>query len=502
MSADGDGAQMPFTLPGMVADNARAVPDRVAITDTVRSLTYAELEERTNRIARALAGRGIGAGDRVAYLGRNSIEFYPVFFAATTVGAVLVPLNWRLTAADLAFQLQDSGSRLAFTDDEFAASLPAELDTIRIGDEFDAFVADAPDTPVRHEPRPDDIALQPYTSGTSSNPKGVLLTHRNYEAAMAASAGLTIGEGDTVLAVMPVFHIGGNLVGAYPLSNHGTLVMVRAFDPVELPKTIERYGVNQFNLAPTMVSMIADAYPDGTDLMRTVKAVIYGGAPITVKEYQRVRRSLDIPLLQAYAMTEVMPITLLAPHEHRDDRLGSVGRPIAGTDVEVRDPDTFARREAGESGEVWVRSASATAGYWNRPDATARLYSEPGWLRTGDIGHLDEEGFLFLTDRLSDMIITGGENVSPSEVERVLITHPEIDEVSVVGIPDDLWGEAVTAFAVRSPGSSLTADELDAWARERIAGFRRPKHIRFLDQLPRNGAGKILKQDLKREFTA
>jgi long-chain acyl-CoA synthetase len=493
---------MPFTLPEMIIEAARKTPDRVAITDTERSLTYTELTGFTERIARALAGRGIRPGDRIAFLGRNSLEFYPVFFAAAAVGSVLVPLNWRLTADDLAFQLADSGAKLAIADAEFTGALPADLDTILIGDEFDAFVAEAPLSRPAHQPRADDIALQPYTSGTSSKPKGVLLTHRNYEAALQAAKGLTVAEGDTMLAVMPVFHIGGNLIGAYPLNNSGTLVMLKAFDAVELPKIVERFAVTQFNLAPTMVSMIADAYPEGTDLLRSVKAVIYGGAPITLKEYQRVRRALDIPLLHAYAMTEVMPITLLQPSEHRDDRLGSVGRPVAGTDVEIRDPDTFERRGVRESGEVWVRSASATSGYWNRPDATAKLYTEPGWLRTGDVGHLDAEGFLYLTDRLSDMIITGGENVSPGEVERVLITHPQIDDVSVVGVPDDLWGEAVTAFVVRSPASTLAAEELDAWAREQIAGFRRPKHVRFINELPRNGAGKVLKQNLKTSFTA
>jgi acyl-CoA synthetase (AMP-forming)/AMP-acid ligase II len=494
-------SEMPFlTLPAMIAENVRVNPDRLALTDTSRTLTYAEFDALSTRIANALIARGIAAGDRVAYLGRNALEFYPVMVGLAKIGAVLVPLNWRLTAEDLAYQIEDAGARLVFSDAEFASALPADLPVILREAGFEAFAASGSDAPLAHEVRPEDVIIQAYTSGTTSRSKGVLVTNATYLYSLRVAGELTIDDGDVVLAVMPVFHIGGNQFAAYTFFHHGTLVMVNAFDPVELPRIIAAHGVTQLNLAPTMVSMIANAYPQGTELLSGVKAVIYGGAPITIKEYERIRAALDVPLLQAYAMTEVAPITLLAVADHRPETLGSVGRAPEGVEVEIRDPDTFARLAAGELGEVWVRTLSATPGYWNRPEATANLYSEPGWLRTGDIGHLDADGFLYLTDRISDMIITGGENVSPSEVERVLITHPDVDEIAAVGVPDDLWGEAITVFVVRAPGSELTAEELDAWARERIAGFRRPKHIRFLDELPRNGAGKILRRDLKAGF--
>jgi long-chain acyl-CoA synthetase len=296
---------------------------------------------------------------------------------------------------------------------------------------------------------------------------------------------------------MPNHHVGGSVFALFGLHALCSVVIVRAFDPVDLPQQIERYGVTHFNIAPTMGSMMVDAMTDDSPSLASLRAVVYGGAPITIKEHARISKATGAPFVQAYGMTENPCITVLRTEDHVEGLLASVGRPIPGVEVSVHDPVTGAELSAGETGEVWVRSAGNTPGYWKRPEATAELLVGDGWMCTGDGGRLDEKGYLFLLDRASDMIITGGENVYPAEVERVLITHPLVREVSVVGMPDPTWGDVVTAFVVLEDGAETTGPEIIEWSRGRIAGFRRPRVVHMLDALPRNAAGKILRRELR-----
>jgi acyl-CoA synthetase (AMP-forming)/AMP-acid ligase II len=382
---------------------------------------------------------------------------------------------------------------------EFADRVPDGVRTVDVVADLPAW-RETPAEPRAHVSAPSDVVAQPYTSGTTSMPKGVLLTNANYGAILSVSPRLRMREGTTVLAVMPVFHIGGIVFSLYALHQGGTLIVRDAFHPAELPALVAEHAVTHITLVPAMVGMLVDAHPHGSPDLATLTAIVYGGAPITSKEYDRAVGALGVPLIQAYGMSECPAISSLAATDHHDEFLRSVGRAYDGVEIEIHDPDTGAELPPRRRGEVWIRSAGATSGYWNRPEATAALSPRPGWIRTGDVGMLDQNGYLFLTDRLTDLIITGGENVYPAEVERVLITHPEVHEVAVIGVPDDRWGEAVTAFVVRTADSRLTAGELDDWARDRIAGFRRPKHVVFLDELPRNAAGKVLRRVLRKEF--
>jgi long-chain acyl-CoA synthetase len=473
-------------------------PDSPALLDVDRRVTYGELLARASRIASGLAERGIGEGTRVGYLGRNAIEFYEVMYGVALVGGVTVPINWRLAPDEIAFLVDDSTAQLVVVDAEFAADLPPTTPRIVVGADVEEWIeasSGAVDPVTMDE---DAHVLQSYTSGTTSMPKGVLFTNRSIAAVLEVGVrGLGIDHTSVLLAVMPNFHVGGSIFGLYALAVGCPLVVVRSFDPVDLPRQLERFEVTHFNIAPTMGSMLADAMGGTPVALPHLQVVNYGGAPITIKEYDRISTMLGAPLVQGYGMTENPTITRLLPHEHRGDLIRSVGRPYDGVEVTIRHPSGDRPAETGEAGEVWVRSATNTPGYWQRESDTRALFDDEGWMRTGDVGSLDDQGFLFLVDRVSDLIITGGENVYPAEVERVLITHPDVREVAVVGLPDALWGESVTAFVVLEDGRRLTGHEIIDWSRGRVAGFRRPRAVHVVPDLPRNANGKILRRSLR-----
>jgi long-chain acyl-CoA synthetase len=488
---------MTFNFPDQLRRAAAERGDHLAVTDTERSLTYRDLAERTTRLGHALLAESVAAGDRVAYLGRNAIEFYEFVFGSASIGSVAVPLNWRLTADEIAFLVSDSGSLLVVADEEFLPLVPEGLRTIVLGPEYDAWLAAAPTTPHDRVSGPDDVVLQSYTSGTTSMPKGVLVTNTNYGQTLSQTTTFGIDSDSVVLAVMPNYHVGGSVFAMYGVAVMGSLVVIRMFDAVELPRHIERYGVTHFNIAPTMGSMMVDALTEDSPSLDSLRGVVYGGAPITMKEHARLQKALGAPFVQAYGMTENPCVTVLPTEDHHGDLLRSVGRAVPGVEISIHDTVTGAELGVGEQGEVWIRSAGNTPGYWNRPEATDKLLVGDGWMRSGDGGRLDENGYLYLVDRVTDLIITGGENVYPAEVERVLIAHPEVREISVIGVPHDKWGEAVTAFVVTEESSTLTGEDLIAWSRDKIAGFRRPQTVHVITELPRNAAGKILRRELR-----
>lgn len=501
MNTPSKDAEMPFNLADQLRRAAHERPDHLAITDTVTTRTYAELDSRCDQLANALVAAGVAAGDRVAYLGRNSLEFYEFVFGAAKIGAVSVPLNWRLTGDEIAFLLRDSESVLVVTDPEFERLLPSQVRSIAIGPAYQTWVAAAPTDPPGHRSHPGEAVVQAYTSGTTAMPKGVLITNANYGQTLSNSTALGIDAESVVLAVMPNYHIGGSVFAMFALYTLSTLVVIRAFDAAEMLGHIAKYGVTHFNIAPSMGAMMVDALAGDPPDLSSLVAVVYGGAPITMKQHARLQTALGAPFVQVYGMTENSCISMLDQHDHVGELLKSVGRPVPGVQVSIHDPDTGAELARGERGEVWIHSAGNTPGYWKRPEASARLLTAEGWMRTGDLGRLSADGYLFLVDRVSDLIITGGENVYPGEVERVLITHPAVREVCVLGTPHGTWGEAVSAFIVTEPGTTLTSDELLEWSRDKIAGFRRPRIVVFVDMLPRNAAGKVLRRQLRQDVT-
>jgi long-chain acyl-CoA synthetase len=484
-----------FDIPALLAHWAAHRPDAAAFTDTAVTRTWRDVERRTTALAGALWQRGVREATRVGYLGRNSIEYYELQFALTRLGAVMVPLNWRLTAGEIEYLLRDSGTGLVVADEEFRGLIPADVDTVVVGAPYEQAIEAAEPPPARPS-RPDDVIIHSYTSGTTSLPKGVLLTNRNVQQTMRLSEAFGMDDDTVVLAVMPNYHVGGSVFALFGITLGVLCVVIRAFDARDLPHRIAEYRVTHFNIAPTMGSMMADELGEDPPDLGSVRAVIYGGAPISIKEYERLSAFMGAPLVQMYGMTENSALSRLGGDEHVPALLRSVGRAVDGVEIQVRDPETALPVPPGTSGEVWIRSVGNTVGYWNRPEATSELLVD-GWMRTGDGGRLDENGYLFLTDRISDLIITGGENVYPAEVERILITHPDVREVAVIGTPHPKWGEAVTAFAVTEPGSSLDGDELIAWSRDKLPGFRRPQAVHVIDELPRNAAGKVLRRVLR-----
>ena len=490
-------------------------PEHVAIRYGEREISYGELDERSNRLAQALLAAGAGAGSRIAYLDRTAPEVVELFFAASKIGAVTVPLNWRLAPPELVAVLADAGPPVLIAGESYAAvaeelalglSPPPEL--IVAGDDYERRLAahDALDPGGRGESH--DVVLQMYTSGTTGLPKGVLTTHRNMAACAETSPWWGFGSDSVSLTPVPMFHIGGIGWAFLGLWNGATTVLVREFDAAAVLDILELQRVTNTVLVPTMLQLLA-AVPGAAERdYSALRCIAYGASPITTPVLRAALRTFRAPLFGIYGLTETTGgITQLEPADHDPDGprrhlLQSAGRPFPWVALRIVDPMTGADLGPREVGEVWLRAPNVMAGYFNRPDETAVALTPDGWLRTGDGGYVDEEGYLFLTDRIKDMIVSGGENVYPVEVEEALSRHPDVEEATVIGVPDARWGEVVKALVVRRPGSSLTADEIVAFARGRLAGYKLPRSVDFVEDLPRTPTGKVLKRELRERYRA
>jgi long-chain acyl-CoA synthetase len=502
-----------FRAADVVREHAAARGDVVALRHRERELTYAELDDRTNRLARALLDAGSGAGSRVAYLDRTAPEAVELLLAAAKIGAVAVPVNWRLTPPELAAVLRDAEAPLLIagtvyeeTARELVGDLP-ETELVIVGDRgpsgYEAWLA-------AHEPadpggrgEASDTVLQMYTSGTTGAPKGVLTTHRNLAACAETSPRWMFDSRSISLTAMPMFHIGGIGWAFCGLWNGATTVLVSEFVPEQILDMLERLGVTNTVFVPTMLQMLASVPRAADRDYSELRAIAYGASPITTPVLKAALRTFRCALFGCYGLRETTGTGVqLDPGDHdpdgpREHLLRSAGRPYPWVELRIADPATGAALEAGEWGEVWMRAPNVMEGYWGRPEETAAALTPNGWLRTGDGGYLDDDGYLFLTDRIKDMIVSGGENVYPVEVEEVLARHPGVGEVAVIGTPHERWGETVTALIVRRAGAVCTADELVAFARERLAGYKLPRVIEFLDELPRTPTGKVLKRQLR-----
>jgi len=494
-------------------------PEHVAIRYGEREISYGELDERSNRLAQALLAAGAGAGSRIAYLDRTAPEVVELFFAASKIGAVTVPLNWRLAPPELVAVLADAGPPVLIAGETYAAiaeelahALSPAPDLIVVGEggerDYERRLAahDALDPGGRGESH--DVVLQMYTSGTTGLPKGVLTTHRNMAACAETSPWWGFGSDSVSLTPLPMFHIGGIGWAFLGLWNGATTVLVREFDAAAVLDILELQRVTNTVLVPTMLQLLA-AVPGAAERdYSALRCIAYGASPITTPVLRAALRTFRAPLFGIYGLTETTGgITQLEPADHdpggpRRHLLQSAGRPFPWVALRIVDPMTGADLGPREVGEVWLRAPNVMAGYFNRPDETAAALTPDGWLRTGDGGYVDEEGYLFLTDRIKDMIVSGGENVYPVEVEEALSRHPDVEEATVIGVPDARWGEAVKALVVRRPGSSLTADEIVAFARGRLAGYKLPRSVDFVEDLPRTPTGKVLKRELRERYRA
>jgi long-chain acyl-CoA synthetase len=489
--------------------------DVVALRHAGRAVTYRELDERSNRLAQALLAAGAGPGSRVAYLDRTAPEVIELLFAAGKIGAVIVPLNWRLAVAELARIVSDADARLLIVGSAYVATATAlgqRLNqpprAIEVGAAYEAWIgAHAPLDPGGRGALGDTV-VQMYTSGTTGVPKGVLTTHRNLAAAAETSPRWGFDEATVSLTPLPMFHIAGIGWAFLGLWNGATTVLVSDFVADAVLDLLERERVTNAVFVPTMLQMLTAAPGAEQRDYSALRSIAYGASPITTPVLKAALRTFRCSLFGIYGLTETTGAAVqLDAEDHdpggpRERLLRSVGRPYPWVALRIVDPATGAPCRPGDVGEVWLRAPNVMAGYFNRPEETAAALTEDGWLRTGDGGYLDDDGYLFLTDRIKDMIVSGGENVYPIEVEEVLAQHPAVEDVAVIGVHDERWGEAVKALVVVRNGRAGTADELIAFARERLAGYKLPRAIDFVDTLPRTPSGKVLKRELRERFGA
>ncbi|KUO15683.1 acyl-CoA synthetase [Streptomyces dysideae] len=486
------------------ARRARKTPHRAALIHGDTTITYAELHDRTTRLAHALRARGVRRGDRIAYLGPNHPSFLETLFAAGTLGAVFVPLNIRLAGPEIGYQLSDSGAKVLVYGPSHAglvAGLPGSTDVrayIEVGPEYEAAVAEAANDRIDEPVGADDTCLILYTSGTTGRPKGAMLTHANatWNAVnFLIDKDLTADERALVSA--PLFHIAGLTVLTLPvILKGGTCVLVEAFDPGDTLDLVERHRITYMFGVPAMFDQITrhPRWPEAD--LSSLRMLSCGGAPVPtplIEAYQ----DRGLTFLQGYGMTEALGVLFL-DGEHSVSKAGSAGVPHFFADVRVVTPD-LRPVEPGETGEVQVRGPSVMPGYWGLPEETAAAFAD-GWFRTGDAARVDEDGYVTIVDRIKDMIISGGENIYPAEIEDLLLTHPDIVECAVIGVPDEKWGEVPRAVVVPRAGCSLDPDEVLATLSGQLAKYKIPKSVVLAEELPRTASGKLLKTRVRKRF--
>ncbi len=501
------------TYADILRQHAAERPDAPALTFGERTWSFAQLHEGSLRAAQALRAAGVQPGDRVALLTKNRAECLELMFACNEVGAVLAGLNWRLSAREIAAIVADAAPRVLLVSDEeepllreLAPEVAAAIRVVRLDGEYPAWRDAAPATDPGHRGAPGDVALLLYTSGTTGLPKGVMITNEGMAYTQRLGEAWGMGPQSVNLVAMPMFHIGGCGYGTSTLTRGGHTVLLREVNPALIVEQIARHRVTHTFLVPTVVqSLLAVPGVERADLS-SLELLMYGAAPMGDVLLRRAMDTLRCRFIQAYGMTETAgTVAALPPEDHepggpRARLLNSVGRAYPWVSLRVVDPTTLADAPSGQVGELWVRSRMVMKGYWNQPKETANALvdsAEGPWLRTGDAAFLDDEGYIFLFDRFKDMIISGGENIYPAEIENVLNGHPAVREVAVIGVPHARWGETPRAVVVLRPGLAATEQELIAFTRERLAHYKCPTSVVFADTLPRNASGKLLKRDLR-----
>ncbi|MFJ8778807.1 long-chain fatty acid--CoA ligase [Streptomyces sp. NPDC102476] len=487
------------------ARRARKTPHRTALIHGDTTFTYAELHTRVTRLAHALRARGIRRGDRVAYLGPNHPCYLETLFAAGSLGAVFVPLNTRLAGPEIGYQLSDSGARALVYGPSHAglvAGLPGSTDVrtyVEVGAEYERLLAESAQEPIDEPVTADDTCIIMYTSGTTGRPKGAMLTHGNLTwNAINVLVDTDLIADERALVSAPLFHTAGlNMLTLPVLLKGGTCVLVEAFEPNATFDLIEQHRITFMFGVPTMFEQVA-RHPRWADAdLSSLRILTCGGSPVSsplIAAYQE----RGLTFLQGYGMTEASPGTLFLDAEHAVGKAGSAGVPHFFSDVRVVRPD-LAPVDVGETGEVVLRGPHVMPGYWGLPEETAASFAD-GWFRSGDAARVDEDGYVFIVDRIKDMIISGGENIYPAEIEDLLLGHPDIAECAVIGVPDDKWGEVPRAVVVPREGSAPDPDEVLASLAGRLAKYKIPKSVVIADGLPRTASGKLLKSRVRKRF--
>jgi long-chain acyl-CoA synthetase len=508
------------SIASIVCRFAAETPDAIAIKFGTRRLSWRELDARSNRAAAALQASGLSSQQRVAFLARNCVEYFEVSFGAAKLNAVLVAINWRLTADEIAYTISDAKAAVLIVDAHFLdtvgairQNLPAGIRIIAMGEHpdwqsYESWLgpptASDPSAPVQDQ----DICSQLYTSGTTGLPKGVLTTNANLFTLLGkVQAAWRIDRTSVNLVCMPLFHIAGSAWALAGMEVGACSILVRDFDPAHILELMQGEDVTNALFVPAMLGFMARVPGAEERRFPALRSIVYGASPITNETLLAAMRVFKCEFVQVYGMTETTgAITELTARDHdptgaKAYLLRSAGKPFPW--VELRIVDTEGRDcPTGEVGELWTRSAQNMLGYWNRPEETKSTITPEGWLKTGDAGYMDEDGYIFLTDRVKDMIVSGGENIYPAEIENVLAGHPAIAEVAVIGVPDEQWGETVKAVIALKSSQQAAADEIIAYGKANLASYKCPTSVDFVAALPRNPSGKVLKRDLRAPYWA
>ena len=495
-----------INLSSFIAFHARRTPDRCALKYRGEDVCYAEFDLRIRQVGGWLASRGIAPGNVVAVLMKNSTAFLELVFATSHIGAVFLPINYRLSADEVGYIVGNSGARLLVADDEFAAIATGGAPVVLLDEVAQSSITNlAPDlapAPI-HVRQPRDLMRLMYTSGTTDRPKGVMLTYENiYWKSADQTLVLGLNAETRLLVVGPLYHVGAlDLPGIAVLWHGGMLCIHRSFEPEPALAAIEREKLSAAWFAPVMTTALLTCPNRARYDVSSLQWAIGGGEKTpevrirAFSDYFRNARYID-----AYGLTESCGGDTFMDAGREIEKIGSTGRAIAHVEIEIRD-DAGKRLSAGRNGEICLRGPKVTRGYWKDPEKTASAFFGD-WFRTGDIGYLDEDGFLYLTDRKKDMIISGGENIASSEVERVIYEMPGVREVAVIGLPDDRWGEKPVAIVVLADDAELDLSDLTDFCRARLAAFKVPRQLIIRDSLPRNPSGKVLKRVLRAELEA
>ncbi len=510
------------TFATQLREAAARKPDAVAYRTPARTWSFREVEDASDRVAAGLRALGIGPGDRVAALTKHTAECAVLTLGAIKAGAVCMPVNWRLAAPEVEFIVNHGGARLLMTDGAFlptvrAASLPT-VQTLLATDAapgltgFAAWRTQFAPLAEWHAAQPGDTGLQLYSSGTTGLPKGVELSHANLGCLGAGFAGLWRfdGERSVMINALPAFHIAGIGLALLTLAAGGVSILQPDFDPQGIIAGIGEHRVTHVFLVPVMILALLNAPGVAQGEYSSLELMAYGASPISEPVLIEALRTFKCGFLQVYGLTETTgAVTHLPPEDHdpggpKAHLLRAAGRANPGVELKIVEPGTNRPLPEGEVGEVWIRTAQNMRGYWNNPKATLAAFPEgradgAGWFRSGDAGYL-REGYLYIHDRIKDMIISGGENIYPAEVENALMKHPAVADVAVIGVPDETWGEAVKACVVLRNGMTAEAQEIINFARSRIAHYKCPKSVDFLEALPRNPSGKLLKYQLRKPY--
>ncbi len=509
------------TLGEMSEIQARVRGSATALEFEGRATSFAEFDRHARQVANGLLAAGLKKGARISYLGKNSDHYFEVLIGAAKAGLVMAPVNWRLAPPEIVYIINDCGAEALFVGPEFAdlaRRIAPELPSVRLFVAMEGGVPEWPDYVTwRDAQKPDDpgvaveesdVFVQLYTSGTTGRPKGAMLRHASVLGMRRLDPELMPAwnrwtTDDVSLVAMPIFHIGGTGWGISGLMNGARGIVAREFDPNRVLDFIEGFGITKIFMVPAAMQIVV-RHPKARQVdYSRIKYILYGASPIPLDLLRESMEVFGCGFVQMYGMTETTGTIVALPPEDHDPqgnpRMRSAGKPLPGVEVAILDSEGN-RLPPGQVGEIATRSIANMAGYWNLPEATAKTIDAQGWLRTGDAGYVDEDGYVYIHDRVKDMIISGGENVYPAEVENAIFGHPDVADVAVIGVPDPKWGEAVKAVVVKKPGHDPKPDDIIAWARERIAGYKAPKSVDFVEALPRNPSGKILRRELREPY--